>query len=176
MSGVRVLRQLRQAIQSPYRYPQPGLPLAAYDDLSAFKIYLADVGLLRQLSRLAPSAFLEGDRLFTEFKGSLTENYVLQALMPQLDVFPRYWTDGKGRSEVDFVIQQDNDLYPVEVKAEGNVQSPSLKAYGALYPSNTKLRIRFSRRNLKLDGDVLNIPLFLADQTSRLIRMAWNQG
>ena len=75
-----------------YRSSAPGLPVAAYDDLSAFKIYLVDVGLLRRLAQLAPTAFGEGNRLFTEFKGALTENYVLQTLITQFEVIPRYWT------------------------------------------------------------------------------------
>ena len=75
-----------------YRSSAPGLPVAAYDDLSAFKIYLVDVGLLRRLAQLAPTAFGEGNRLFTEFKGALTENFVLQSLVTQFEVVPRYWT------------------------------------------------------------------------------------
>ncbi len=75
-----------------YRSLAPGLPVAAYDNLSAFKIYLVDVGLLRRLAQLAPTAFGEGNRLFTEFKGALTENFVLQTLITQFEVVPRYWT------------------------------------------------------------------------------------
>ena len=74
-----------------YRSSAPGLPIAAYDDLSAFKIYLVDVGLLRRLAQLAPTAFGEGNRLFTEFKGALTENFVLQTLITKFEVMPRYW-------------------------------------------------------------------------------------
>ena len=75
-----------------YRSSAPGLPVAAYDDLSAFKIYLVDVGLLRRLAKLAPTAFGDGNRLFTEFKGALTENFVLQTLITQFEVTPRYWS------------------------------------------------------------------------------------
>ena len=107
-----------------YRSSAPGLPIAAYDDLSAFKLYLVDVGLLRRLAQMAPTAFGEGNRLFTEFKGALTENFVLQTLITQFEV---------------------------------------------------KLRIRFSLDNLKLDDDVLNIPLFMADQAERLIGLALEQ-
>ncbi|MFR4520899.1 MAG: ATP-binding protein, partial [Fusobacterium sp.] len=101
-----------------YRSSAPRIPLAAYDDLSAFKIYLVDVGLLNRLSLLSPSAFGEGNRLFTEFKGALTENYILQSLIPQFEVIPRYWSDNVY--EVDFIIQNENDVIPVEVKAEKN--------------------------------------------------------
>lgn len=154
------------------RVSKPGLPLSAYEDASAFKAYSCDVGLLRRQARLAPSAFTEGDRLFTEFKGALSENFALQSLLPQLDAAPGYWTDGKSRYEVDFVIQVDNDIYPVEVKASGNVEARSLRAYGELYSAETPLRVRLSMLNLRHDGEMLNIPLYLADHAARLMRLA----
>ena len=155
-----------------YRSSAPGLPIAAYDDLSAFKIYLVDVGLLRRLSQLAPTAFGEGNRLFTEFKGALTENFVLQTLITQFEVVPRYWTQTNPPYEVDFLIQRENDIFPIEVKSEANTTSKSLKKFKELFPDKVRLRIRFSLDNLKLDGDMLNIPLFMADQTDRLIGIA----
>ncbi|MDE6516475.1 MAG: DUF4143 domain-containing protein, partial [Acetatifactor sp.] len=155
-----------------YRRSVPGLPASAYDDLSAFKIYLADVGLLRRLAMLAPTAFGEGNRLFTEFKGALTENYVLQTLVTQFEVIPRYWSKSNPPYEVDFLIQRENDIFPVEVKSETNTISKSLKKFKELYSDKVKLRIRFSLDNLKLDGDVLNIPLFMADYSNQLIGIA----
>lgn len=152
-----------------YRSSAPRLPISAYDDLSAFKIYLVDVGLLRRLAQLAPTAFGEGDRLFTEFKGALTENHVLQSLLTQFEVVPRYWTKNNPPYEVDFLIQRENDIFPVEVKSEANMTSKSLKKFKELFPDQVKLRVRFSMENLKLDDDMLNIPLFMADQTDRLI-------
>ena len=95
-----------------YRSTAPGLPM------SAFKIYLVDVGLLRRLAQLAPTAFGEGNRLFTEFKGALTENFVLQTLVTQFEVVPRYWTQTNPPYEVDFLIQRENNIFPVEVKSE----------------------------------------------------------
>lgn len=157
-----------------YRSSTPGLPLSGYDDLAAFKIYLCDVGLLRRMSQLAPSAFGEGNRLFTEFKGALTENYVLQSLMPQFDVMPRYWTQTNPPYEVDFLLQSENDIYPVEVKSEENVRGRSLKKYKELFGDQTKLRIRFSMENLRLDDDLLNIPLCMTDHAKRLIALAVN--
>lgn len=159
-----------------YRSTAPRLPLSAYDDLSVFKLYLVDVGLLRRLSMLAPTAFAEGIRLLTEFKGALSENYVLQALQNQFEVTPRYWSQSNPPYEVDFLIQWENEVFPVEVKAENNVESKSLKAYKEKFHDTVKLRIRYSMNNLKLDGDLLNIPLFMADQTNRLIRLAMNGG
>ena len=99
-------------VHKVYRSSAPGLPVAAYDDLSAFKIYLVDVGLLRRLAQLAPTAFGEGNRLFTEFKGALTENFVLQTLITQFEVIPRYWTQTNPPYEVDFRIQRENDIFP----------------------------------------------------------------
>ena len=146
--------------------------MSAYDDLSAFKIYLVDVGLLRRLAHLAPTAFGEGNRLFTEFKGALTENFVLQTLLTQFEVVPRYWSQNNPPYEVDFLIQRENDLFPVEVKSETNTTSKSLKKFKDLFPDQIKLRIRFSLENLKMDDEVLNIPLFMADQSDRLIGLA----
>lgn len=155
-----------------YRSSAPGLQIAAYDDLSAFKIYLVDVGLLRRLAQLAPTAFGEGNRLFTEFKGALTENFVLQSLIPQFEVTPRYWTQTNPPYEVDFLIQRGNDIFPVEVKSAANTTGRSLKKFKELFADKVKLRVRFSLDNLKLDGDVLNIPLFMADKADRLIGLA----
>ncbi|MDE6974810.1 MAG: ATP-binding protein [Lachnospiraceae bacterium] len=159
-------------VHKVYRSTAPGLPVSAYDDLSAFKIYLVDVGILRRLAMLAPTAFGEGNRLFTEFKGALSENYVLQTLLTQFEVFPRYWSQNNPPYEVDFLIQRDNDIFPVEVKSETNTASRSLKKFKELFGDKVKLRIRFSLDNLKLDGDVLNIPLFMADHADRMIGLA----
>lgn len=155
-----------------YRSSAPHLPIAAYDDLSTFKVYMVDVGLLRRLAQLAPTAFAEGNRLFTEFKGALTENCVLQSLLTQFEVTPRYWSQNNPPYEVDFLIQKENDIFPIEVKSETNTASKSLKKFKELFPEQVKLRIRFSLNNLKLDDDMLNIPLFMADQTDKLITMA----
>lgn len=161
-----------QLVHKVFRSTAPGLPIMAYDDLSAFKIYVVDVGLLRGLAQLAPTIFGEGNRLFTEFKGALTENFLLQTLVTQFEVVPRYWTQSNPPYEVDFLIQKENDIFPVEVKAEANTSSRSLKKFKELFPDKVKLRIRFSLDNLKLDDDVLNIPLFMAEKTDKLIDRA----
>lgn len=158
-----------------YRCSAPRLPLSAYDDLSAFKIYLVDVGLLRRLSRLAPTAFGEGNRLFTEFKGALTENFVLQSLATQFEVIPRYWSQNNPPFEVDFLIQRENDIFPVEVKSDTNTTSKSLKKFKELFSDMIKLRIRVSLDNLKINDDILNIPLFMVGQANRLIGLALEQ-
>lgn len=149
-----------------FRISKPGLPLSAYDDLSAFKLYLLDVGLLRRLSGLHPSAVSEGNRLFSEFKGALTENFVLQHLVSQFEPTPRYWTSG-AQAEVDFIIQPGNEVIPVEVKSDENIRSRSLTIYHQQY--NPPVRIRYSLKNLKLDDGLLNIPLFMAGYTQKLL-------
>ncbi|MBU4450108.1 MAG: ATP-binding protein [Actinobacteria bacterium] len=154
-----------------FRSIKPGLPMSAYDDLSAFKLYAVDIGLLRRLALLDPIAFNEGNRLFTEFKGALTENFVLQSLVDIYEAIPRYWTSG-GQAEVDFIIQRGNDIIPIEVKADQNINSRSLTLYAQKYEALTKIRLRFSLRNLKQDGNLLNIPLFMIDYIDKLIEMA----
>ncbi|MBQ1679209.1 MAG: ATP-binding protein [Oscillospiraceae bacterium] len=160
-------------IRKVYRVTKPGLPLSAYEDLSAFKIFAVDVGLLRRLSHLSTTAFAEGNRLFTEFKGALTENYVHQALIRQLDAPLHYWADAPH--EVDFILQLDNRILPAEAKAGENVKAASIKRYAKDFTDQTPLIVRLSMRNLSLDGNVLNVPLFMTDQLPRLIELALNR-
>lgn len=131
---------------------------------------MSDVGLLRKHSHLATSAFAEYNRLFTEFKGALTENYVLQSMSRQLETTPRYWADAPH--EVDFVVQLDNHIISVECKAGTNVKSTCPKKYSQQYQEQTPLMVRFLLMNLSLDGNLLNIPLFLVDRAGELIRLA----
>lgn len=154
------------------RIKKPGIPLLAYEDLSAFKIYLADVGLLRRLSRVTPQTVIQGDALYTEFRGAFAENYVLQALRKQYGKNIFYWTDENSRYEVDFIVQHESFIIPVEVKSGKNIISTSMKNYASRFDDITKLRVRFSMKNLALDENVLNIPLYLADQAKRLIALA----
>lgn len=144
--------------------------MSAYDDLTAFKLYTVDTGILRRLAMLDPVAFNEGVRLFTEFKGALTENFVLQGLVNQYEATPRYWTSG-GQAEVDYLIQCGNDIIPVEVKSDENIASRSLSLYAQKYEEYTKLKIRFSLKNLKKDDNLINIPLFMIDYIDRLIKL-----
>jgi len=147
---------------------KPALPLSAYDDLSAFKIFMLDTGLLRRLSQLDPSAIAEGNRLLTEFKGALTENFVLQSLIQQFEGIPRYWRSG-NLAEVDFLVQYQNRIIPVEVKADENVKSKSLAFYRKT--NHPAISVRFSLRNLKYDQGLINIPLFMADYTKKMLSL-----
>ena len=152
------------------RVTKPGIPLSAYEDLEAFKIYMGDVGLLRRHSRLSSSTFSEENRLFEEFKGALTENYVLESLLNIPDVSLYYWSDTPY--EVDFIIQLENDIFPVEAKSGKNIKAASIKNYARVYSEKTKLCVRLSMRNLSYDGNLLNIPLYLADEIGRIIALA----
>ena len=96
-------------------------------------------------------------------------------MITQFEVTPRYWAQTNPPYEVDFLIQRENDIFPVEVKSEANTTSRSLKKFKELFPDQVKLRVRLSLDNLKLDDDVLNIPLFMADQTDRLIGLGLQQ-
>ena len=151
------------------RSTQPSIPLSSHDEASAFKLYCLDVGVLRRLSRLHPSAFgMKGD-LFAQFKGAYAENYALQSLVYQLDAAPRYWLNEKPRHEVDFLLQAGNSVVPVEAKSGENVKSPSLNYYRRKYPDSTPLAVRLSLRNLACEEGVLSLPLYLADHAARMI-------
>ena len=145
---------------------KPGLPITAYDDLTAFKIYLCDVGLLRSLAGLPAEIFVTDNPLFSEFKGALTENIILQSLVAKFEVLPRYWAS-TGTAEVDFLLQFGVLLLPIEVKSGENLNAKSLKVYTDSF--KPEIAIRFSMKNLKKDGNILNIPLFLADWTDKLL-------
>lgn len=145
---------------------KPALPLSAYDDLTSFKVYMQDVGLLRRMAQLDPLVYGEGNRLLTEFKGALAENFIFTALQKQFEGLPRYWRSG-NMAEVDFVIQYKNQIIPVEVKSDENIRSKSLAFYRKSFDPG--LSIRFSLRNIQKEDGFFNLPLFLADYASRFI-------
>ena len=140
------------------RITKPGLPLKSYEDTKAFKLYMVDTGLLSALSRLEAKTLLNEDKIFTEFKGALTEQYVLQQFKCEklLPVF--YWSAETGTSEVDFIIQMDNRIIPVEVKASENLRAKSIKIYREKY--SPKISIRLSMSNYRNEGWLINIPLY----------------
>ena len=147
---------------------KPGLPLSAYDDLSAFKVYLCDVGLLRRMAQLPAETLWTENPLYVEFKGAMAENMVLQSLVSQFEVLPRYWTS-EATAEVDFLLQNDARIIPIEVKSGTRLGGKSLGLYITRFGVTTALR--FSMNNLKRDGAVLNIPLPLADWTSKILTL-----
>lgn len=148
-----------------YNVTKTDFPLKAYTDLSSFKIYMNDVGLLRRMSNLDSRIVVEGDKLFEEFKGAFTENYVLNMLCIILDSVPNYFTF--DRHEIDFIIQNKNKIIPIEVKANKSTNNISLTRYNEKY--NNEVAIRFSMNNLSRNGKVINIPLFLIEYFNKFI-------
>jgi len=143
-----------------YEVQTPRLPVASYKNSSAFKLYLADAGLLRTKFRLDPSTVIKGDQLFVEFKGILTENYVLQSLVRQLGSEIFYWRSGNS-AEIEFLLQKSNRIIPIEVKSALSVKSRSLSEYRKKYAP--ELSIRFSLKNVERNDDLINFPLYMAD-------------
>lgn len=136
---------------------KPALPLEAYKG-SIFKLYSLDVGLLAAQSHLPERVLLEGDRLFTEFKGALTEQYVQQELRSSGDRKPFFWTSSDSRTEVDFLIEAQDSIIPIEVKAEENLRSKSLKAYKERF--EPAFAIRTSMAGMRDEGWLKNVPLY----------------
>lgn len=152
-------------IYKVYNVTKTDLPLIAYNDLSAFKIYMNDVGLLRNMANLDSRIVIEGDRLFEEFKGAFTENYVLNMLTTKFDKVPNYFTF--DRHEIDYIIQYQNKIIPIEVKANKSTNNVSSTRYNEKYKND--LSIRFSMRNLSKDGNIINIPLFMIEYVDKFI-------
>ena len=151
----------------------PRLPLSAYKKDNAFKLYLNDVGLLGRKFDLDAATVLMGDNLFTEFKGVMAENYVLQALVRQYGSQHYYWTSG-NTAEVEFLLQDAGKIIPIEVKADKNVTAKSLAYYRKQYLP--KLSIRLSALNMRKDDDLLNLPLYLVDKLKMFMEnMAFNE-
>lgn len=148
-----------------YNVTKPCMPLISYNDLSSFKMYLNDVGLLRRKTDLDSKVIVEGNKLFQEFKGALTENYVLQTLVA-IGLNPYYFTFD-NRYEIDFIIQYQNEIIPIEVKSSENVNNTSLKVYNEI--NRPKTRVRLSMKNLNKDDNLINIPLFMIEYLSKLI-------
>lgn len=140
------------------RVSVPKLPLKAYEDLKAFKLFVLDVGLLSCMVNLSREALIEGNEMFVEFKGALTEQYVLQQLKTIKGLNIYYWTAERGTAEVDFVIDNGEKVIPIEVKAETNLMAKSLKVYREKF--DPEISIRTSMSDYKDEGWLINIPLW----------------
>jgi len=145
-------------IKKVYNVSKPFLPLKAYMEFSDFKLYILDVGLLGALSELDARVILEGNSIFTEFKGALTEQYVLQQLVADTDYTPYYYAETKSEGEIDFLIQKGSDIVPIEVKAEENLRAKSLRVYCNKY--KPKVAIRTSMSNYREQDWMVNMPLW----------------
>lgn len=144
-------------VHKVHRITAPSLPLKAYEDLKAFKLFLVDVGLLSCAAVLRQDVLLDGNALFKEFKGALTEQYVLQQLKAMKGLNIYYWTADRRIAEVDFVVDNGNNVIPGEVKVEINLQSKSLKVYREKF--QPRLSIRSSMADYKREDWLLNLPL-----------------
>lgn len=149
------------------RVAKPAIPLKSYEDFGAFKLFIVDVGLLAAMSDLDVQTLLEGNAIFNEFKGALTEQYVLQQLKAESELPIFYWSGERSASEIDFMVQFQNRVIPIEVKAEENLQAKSLKTFYQKYKS--KLSIRFSMSDFRDDEWLLNIPLYAIGNMPELL-------
>ena len=147
------------------RVTEPNMPLKAYEDVSAYKLFLLDVGLLGAMNDLDPRSLLENDKLFNDYNGAITEQYVLQEFKTLGDIPTFYWAN--NRAELDFLIQYQNNIIPVEVKATINLQAKSLKSFRQKF--NPNFSIRTSLANFEENNDLLNIPLYDIENVKEII-------
>jgi uncharacterized protein len=149
------------------RVTKPHLPLKAYEDPGAFKLFIHDVGLLAAMGDLDPKTILQGNTIFTEFKGALTEQFVLQEFL-QYENFPIfYWSSEKSLAELDFLLQIAGKAIPVEVKAEENLKAKSLKSFHLRYSPARSYRISMS--DFREESWITNLPLFAVSELIRLV-------
>ncbi len=149
-----------------YNVSKPGIPLNAYVNHEFFKTYLHDVGLLGAMSQLRAKVLLSGDALFQEYKGALTENFILQSLTNHLGNQLFYWTS-EGKAEVDFLVDMGGTPLPIEVKSGRSKQKRSLQVYRDKY--TPRLAVRTSPMNMAFDGSLLNIPLYAINELPRML-------
>ena len=141
---------------------KPDIPISAYADLKSFKVFLLDVGLLRAMSRVSPKVILEGSRIFEEFKGALTEQYVCQELQCLSDTLEtNYYWSSSATSEVDFLLSDGWDVYPLEAKAGVTMNAKSLKLYREKYSPKWSLRTSLLPYERNEASKMLNIPLYM---------------
>ena len=150
------------------RITKPALPIKAYEDTKAFKLFILDVGLLCALSKLPARTSIEGDKIFTEFNGALAEQYVLQQLKVFEDMEVVYWISKSGNAELDFIIQTDGYVIPVEVKANINLQAKSLKVYREKF--EPEISIRTSLADFEINNGLYNIPLYMASKFDEILK------
>ncbi|GMQ25034.1 ATP-binding protein [Algoriphagus sp. oki45] len=148
------------------RVSKPEMPLKAYEDFSAFKVYLLDVGILGAMVDLDARSILEGNRLFTEFRGSLTEQFVLQELITAGNTL-YYWSAERGMAELDFILQDQGTVIPLEVKAEENLKAKSLKVVAENFPDT--FPVRTSMSNFRRESWMTNFPLYAVSYLAKYI-------
>lgn len=149
------------------RATKPAIPLKAYEDRSAFKLFLVDVGLLAAMGNIDPKTLLEGNTIFTEFKGALTEQFVFQQLNSCNEFVIYYWSAERSAAEIDFIVQYNGVIVPIEVKAEENLQAKSLKVYVEKF--NPKVSVRTSMSDFRKQDWLTNLPLYTISELKKII-------
>jgi len=152
-------------VHKVHRVTAPHIPLKAYEDLKAFKLFVLDVGLLSCMVRLNQKVLLSGNELFIEFKGALTEQYVLQQLKTLKNLAAYYWTNDRGSAEIDFLVDNGIDVMPIEVKAETNLKAKSLKTYCEKFKPNKAIRL--SMADYRQEDWLLNLPLWSVETLNK---------
>ena len=147
---------------------KPFIPLSSYSDGTSFKLYMSDVGILRKLSKLPYEVVLDATPNYKEFKGSMTENYVLCELLKSVDDTAYYWSSG-NTAEVDFIVQSGTEIVPIEVKSEKNVKARSLSEYRKKY--TPKYSVKTSMKHETDGEEVLNIPLYLISRMANFTKI-----
>jgi uncharacterized protein len=154
-------------IHKVFRVTKPEIPLKAFQDNNAFKIFMLDIGLLGALCQLEAVNLLQGDQIFMQYKGALTEQFVFQQLLSSNLHLPYYWSADRGTAEIDFLIQAGNAFYPIEVKAEENLRSKSLKVFYQQFMP--KKSVRLSMSDYRDEGWLVNLPLYLISLLGELL-------
>jgi len=149
------------------RVSKPAMPLKVYEDMSAFKLFLVDTGLLSAMADIDSRTLLEGSAIFTEFKGALTEQYVFQQLNSTGEFVIYYWSAERSTAEIDFVIQYNNRFIPVEVKAEENLQAKSLKVFSEKF--SPVISLRTSMSDFRMQGQMTSLPLYAVSLMGKVL-------
>ncbi len=146
---------------------KPYMPLKAYEDMKSFKLFVSDIGLLSCLTDLDTATLIKGNDVFTEFKGSLTEQFVIQQLKTLDDLPIYYWTNKNGNAEIDFILQIMGEIVPIEAKASINLKAKSLKTYRNMW--NPKLSIRTSMADYEEQNGLINLPLYAIEEIKSIV-------
>ncbi|MDD2550089.1 MAG: ATP-binding protein [Bacteroidales bacterium] len=154
-------------VHKVFRTSKPSIPLKAYEDRNAFKIYLVDIGLLAAMGDIDVRTLLKGNDIFNEFKGAITEQFVLQQLVNDSNNAIFYWTAERSTAEIDFLVQNSGNVVPLEVKAEENLQAKSLKVFSQKY--NPKISIRTSMSDYRNQEWLINLPLYAINELTQAI-------
>ncbi len=150
------------------RVTSPKIPIKAYENQKAFKLFTADIGLLGCMTGINQSIILNGSDMFTEFKGALTEQYVCQQLKTVEDLNIYYYTNDRGSCEINFIADTGEEVIPIKVKAQTNLKSKRLKTYREKF--SPRIAVRTSMSDFKTDGSLINIPLYEIENIKQFLK------